>query len=95
VRQPKPSHDARPWDEPGAVRRECEPHWGPALQLLARAGLAVGALSAALARLTPLGLAYAPHDPASPPSPPPAWRWPPVRGGWPGPCGGCAAATSP
>jgi hypothetical protein len=67
VSQPGPNDDdsgPRPWEEPGVVRRDCEPHRGPALRLLARAGLAVGGLAAALAGLTPLGLAYAPHDPA-------------------------------
>jgi hypothetical protein len=32
-------NDDRPWDRPGAVRRDCEPHRGPALRLLGGAGV--------------------------------------------------------
>jgi hypothetical protein len=64
--EPDADDDVRPWERPGALRRDMEPHRGPALRLLARAGLGLGALSAALNGLAPLGLAYARHDPATP-----------------------------
>jgi hypothetical protein len=32
-------NDDRPWEQPGAVRRDCEPHRGPALRLLGWAGV--------------------------------------------------------
>jgi hypothetical protein len=40
--------DPRPWERPGAVRRDCEPHRALLLGLLARAGLPLMAVSAAL-----------------------------------------------
>jgi hypothetical protein len=49
--------DARPWERPGAVRRDCEAHRGTWLLALADAALLVGALSLALGFLAPLGLA--------------------------------------
>ena len=51
------AEDGRPWEQPGAVRRDCEPHRGTWLLALADAGLLVGALSLALGVLAPLGLA--------------------------------------
>jgi hypothetical protein len=33
---------ARPWERPGAVRRDCQPHRGPALRLVGWAALAFG-----------------------------------------------------
>jgi hypothetical protein len=36
--------DPRPWERPGSVRRDCEPHRAPALLLLAGAGVALVAL---------------------------------------------------
>jgi hypothetical protein len=49
--------DGRPWERPGAVRRDCEPDRGAWLLALADAGLLVGALGLALGVLAPLGLA--------------------------------------
>lgn len=37
--------DPRPWDDPGAVRRDREPHRGRALLLLASVALAVSAMA--------------------------------------------------
>jgi hypothetical protein len=34
----------RPWEQPGSVRRDVQPHRGPALLLLGGAGVALGAL---------------------------------------------------
>jgi hypothetical protein len=61
--EPDDAGDPRPWEDPGAVRRDCEPHRGPALRLVGRLGLALGVASAALTGFWFLGLAYAPHDP--------------------------------
>jgi hypothetical protein len=36
--------DGRPWERPGAVRRDCEPHRGGLLRLMARSALAASAL---------------------------------------------------
>src|SRR6266481_6497320 len=38
-------HDERPWEEAGAVRRDCEPHRGNLLQILAVASASCGALA--------------------------------------------------
>jgi hypothetical protein len=51
------AEDGRPWERPGAVRRDCEPHRGTWLLALADAGLLVGALALALGFLAPLGVA--------------------------------------
>jgi hypothetical protein len=51
-RQPE-SDDPRPWERPGAVRRDCEPHRGA---LLARLGLASGCLGFASVFVVPLAL---------------------------------------
>jgi hypothetical protein len=37
--------DVPPWEEPGAVRRDCEPHRGPFLYHLASIGFVAAALS--------------------------------------------------
>jgi hypothetical protein len=44
--------DARPWEQHGSVRRDCEPHRSGLLQLLAWASLGVGSVQFALALLT-------------------------------------------
>jgi hypothetical protein len=45
-RHPEPdARDPHPWEQPGAVRRDCAPHRGNVLLLLARVALAIGALS--------------------------------------------------
>src|SRR5262245_13534369 len=47
---PDPSDaDARPWERPGAVWRDCEPHRGPALRLLGAAAAVAGIAGALLA----------------------------------------------
>jgi hypothetical protein len=38
----------RPWEEPGAVRRDCDPHRGLLLQLLGAVSLACGVLALCL-----------------------------------------------
>lgn len=48
-----PSDDPRPWEQPGAVRRDCEPHRAPALLLLGRVAASVGGLSVALSFVYP------------------------------------------
>jgi hypothetical protein len=63
---PGPADDdasVRPWEEPGAVRRDCEPHRGPALLLAARAGLGLAAVSAAVNVGAVLLLGVSPRDP--------------------------------
>jgi hypothetical protein len=40
--------DERPWEQPGAVRRDCEPHRGTLLVLLGAVGATVGALGIVL-----------------------------------------------
>jgi hypothetical protein len=35
-------NDSRPWERPGALRRDCEPHQGTLLRLLAVASVGVG-----------------------------------------------------
>jgi hypothetical protein len=46
ARPPDPDlDDPRPWELPGAVRRDVAPHRGNVLLLLARVALAIGALS--------------------------------------------------
>jgi hypothetical protein len=52
---PDDAGDVRPWEQPGAVRRDCEPHRGPALLLLARVGLGL----AVPGRMDPSGRAQA------------------------------------
>ena len=37
--------EPRPWDQPGQVRRDCEPHWGDLLMLLGAISLGCGLLS--------------------------------------------------
>jgi hypothetical protein len=44
----EPDDGQRPWERPGAVRRDCEPHRALLLGLLARAGLPLMVVSAAL-----------------------------------------------
>ncbi len=51
---PEPD-DSPPWQRPGAVRRDCEPHRGPGLCLLDSAALVCGAVS--LCAVVPLTLA--------------------------------------
>jgi len=48
---------ALPWERPGAVRRDCEPHRAEWLLALADASLLLGALSLCLGFLTLMGLA--------------------------------------
>jgi hypothetical protein len=42
----EPVSDPRPWEEPGAVRRDCAPHRANLLAVLGRLSLALGLLSA-------------------------------------------------
>jgi hypothetical protein len=48
--------DLQPWEQPGAVRRDCEPHRGPWLHLLGGSALACGVLSVLVPLGVPLGL---------------------------------------
>ena len=48
---------ALPWERPGAVRRDCEPHRAEWLLALADASLLLGALSLCLGFLALMGLA--------------------------------------
>jgi hypothetical protein len=41
---PEPS-DFRPWEQPGCVRRDCDPHRGELLRFLGKASAAFGAVS--------------------------------------------------
>jgi hypothetical protein len=50
------TEDDRPWEQPGAVRRDIEPHRGDLLRVLGDGGLLLGALSLCLGFLAPLGL---------------------------------------
>ena len=43
-----PASDDRPWERPGAVRRDCQPHRAPLLLALADASLLLGTLSLCL-----------------------------------------------
>jgi hypothetical protein len=43
-----PGEDKRPWEQPGAVRRDCQPHRGNMLILLGAVGATVGALGIVL-----------------------------------------------
>ena len=48
---------APPWERPGAVRRDCEPHRGQLVLKLADAGLLLGALALCLGFVALLALA--------------------------------------
>jgi hypothetical protein len=48
--------DDRPWERPGAVRRDCEPHRGQTLEVLGTVSLACGALSLFMGLPALLGL---------------------------------------
>jgi hypothetical protein len=61
---PDPDDGVRPWERPGAVRRDCEPHRGPALLLVARGGLGLAALAAGINALEAVLLTLIPGDPA-------------------------------
>jgi hypothetical protein len=50
------AEDGRPWERPGAVRRDCAPHRGGLLLALGDASLLLGALSLALGFLAVTGL---------------------------------------
>ena len=50
--KPSSDDDAHPWEHPGVVRRDCEPHRSGVLELLAWASLAGGAVAFALLILT-------------------------------------------
>jgi hypothetical protein len=53
-----PQPDApRPWEEPGAVRRDCEPHRGRLLRFLGIGVIVWAALSLYLVVLSPAGVA--------------------------------------
>ena len=43
-----PASDDRPWERPGAVRRDCQPHRAPLLLALGDASLLLGTLSLCL-----------------------------------------------
>jgi len=49
--------DLQPWEQPGAVRRDCEPHREHLLGVLGAGSLACGVLSLFLLPLAPIGLA--------------------------------------
>jgi hypothetical protein len=49
--------DDRPWEAPGAVRRDCEPHRGAALYALGLVALVLGFLSGCLLVTAPVALA--------------------------------------
>jgi hypothetical protein len=49
--------DRQPWEEPGAVRRDCEPHRAALLGLIVRAGAPLALVSAILNSIWPLGVA--------------------------------------
>jgi hypothetical protein len=55
-----PDDDDRPWEQPGAVRRDCEPHRGDVLLSFGRVSLVVGLLGFVLGLTTlvalPLGV---------------------------------------
>jgi hypothetical protein len=51
-----PTEEPRPWERPGAVRRDVAPHRGNWLLLLARTALAFGALALCLAVPALVGL---------------------------------------
>jgi hypothetical protein len=71
--EPQDSGDRRPWEEPGAVRRDVEPHRSPLLLMLCTAALFVGFLSFPVAALgAALGV---------PSGPPLAPVWGPAVGG--------------
>jgi hypothetical protein len=59
--EPPPARDRRPWECPGHIRRDCEPHRALLLSLLGIAALVCGFLSVALTVpvlvAVPLGLA--------------------------------------
>jgi hypothetical protein len=44
-RAAEPEEDERPWERPGATRRDCEPHRGRLLKRLAGTALILGILS--------------------------------------------------
>ncbi len=46
VPRDEPPEDARPWEEPGAVRRDCAPHRGVLLHTLGNLGLLLCVLTA-------------------------------------------------
>jgi hypothetical protein len=46
---PQPTEeDDRPWEQPGAVRRDCDPHRGPLLAILGAVSLTIGGLFACI-----------------------------------------------
>jgi hypothetical protein len=53
----QPEDGPRPWERPGAVRRDCEPHRALLLGLLARAGLPLMVVSSALNVCVPPAIA--------------------------------------
>src|SRR4051794_29831961 len=61
-RHPDDEDEPRPWEEAGVVRRDCEPHRGPTLQLAGRAGLPLALVSTFLNICWPLAVA---HDPGA------------------------------
>jgi hypothetical protein len=64
--EPVPEDDARPWESPGALRRDCEPHRGPALLLLASGAAGTCGLACPLGLGAIVHLAQDPRDPATP-----------------------------
>jgi hypothetical protein len=51
--------DDRPWEQPGALRRDCEPHRGPLLAILGAVSLTIGGLFACLPATSFLALPLA------------------------------------
>src|SRR5436309_1960405 len=54
--RPDQDPDFRPWEQPGALRRDCEPHRGGLIRALGTAGLVFSCLSALGVCLPPLAL---------------------------------------
>jgi hypothetical protein len=56
VTEESPQLDDRPWERPGAVRRDCEPHRGDLLFFLGRLSIGPSCLSMWLVPLAVIGL---------------------------------------
>ena len=51
-----PDNDERPWERPGAVRRDCEPHRGTLLMFLGVMGVLVSGLGIVVFGLAVIGM---------------------------------------
>jgi hypothetical protein len=52
--------EGRPWEQPGAVRRDCQPHQGPVLLLMANAALVCNIIAFCTGISAVPGIALAP-----------------------------------